>query len=98
MSWDDPGLEEARVRRVWLVSPAVATLIFFAAQIFISQYSGSPRAVRGAAPDAPSATPVAMRVVATIKSADDAKPASRVPESEEELLELFKKQGAVIFS
>jgi hypothetical protein len=98
MSWDHPGFEEARGRRVWLVSPAVATIIFFAAQILLAGYGDSSRSVGAAATDAPSAIPVNVRVVAQIKSADDMKPTARVPKSESELLELFNKQGGVVFS
>jgi hypothetical protein len=98
MSLEQPPLDEGRVRRVWLVSPALATLLFFAAQFFLASYVESPRDVRGAAADAPTAVPVNVRVVSQIKSADELKPLARVPASEYELLELFKKQGCVVFS
>lgn len=97
MSWDPPDLEESRVRRVWLVSPAVATVLFFIAQAILASSGDGSSSVRAAAPDTPSAIPVKIRVVAQIKSAAEVK-AARVPESESELLELFKKQGAVVFS
>jgi hypothetical protein len=98
MSWDRPGYEDARARRVWLVSPAIATVLFFGAQFLLAGYGDTPSSVRGAAADTPSAIPVSVRVVAEIKSAGDMKPAARVPASESELLELFHKQGAVVFS
>lgn len=97
MSWDPPDLEESRVRRVWLVSPALATVLFFVAQAILAGSGAGSNEVRAAAPETPSAIPVKIRVVAQIKSAGEVK-AARVPESESELLELFKKQGAVVFS
>jgi hypothetical protein len=91
------GFEDQRVRRVWLVSPAIATVLFFAAQLFLRGY-GDASGVNSAGTETPSAIPVAVRVVAEIKTASDVKLAASVPANESELLELFKKNGAVVFS
>lgn len=92
------GFEDQRARRVWLVSPAIATVIFFAAQLLLAGYGKGPSGVHGAGTETPSPIPVAVRVVAEIKTASDVKRGASVPTNESELLELFKKNGAVVFS
>lgn len=89
-----------RARRVWLMSPALATVVFFAAQIAIQALVSSPgRRLTAASAETPSTTPVKVRVVTQIRSLDDrARSLAHVPKSEAALLELFKKQGCVVFS
>jgi hypothetical protein len=85
--------------RVWFFSPAIATALFFTVQIALS--FSSPRqigGVEGAAADTPNPTNVKVRVVEQIRPLDrKVHTASRVPATEAELMELFGRDGAVVF-
>jgi hypothetical protein len=108
MGWDPAAsLEgersEERARTAWLMSPAVATALFFAAQLILAVIPDKPSAsaLNAAATEAPAATPVNVRVVTQIRNLDDgahAPATARVPRSEGELLELLQKKGCVTFS
>ena len=89
-----------RPRTAWLVSPAIATLLFFAAQLLLAIYSDKPQSrMAAASTEAPQTVPVQVRVVAQIRSAEDgARALASVPESEGALIELFKKRGWIVFS
>lgn len=92
-------VESSRARRTWLFSPAIATGIFFAAQLFVTLAEDRSSTLHAAAADTPSATPVQVRVVTQIKSFQELSRArTRVPASEGELLELLDKRGCVVFS
>lgn len=92
-------VERARRSRVWLLSPAIATAIFFIAQFLLAALADPPSSrVKGAGTEGPSATPVKVRVVSEIRSFDERRFASaKVPKSESELLELMKNRGTVVF-
>lgn len=101
---DAAELEERRVRRGWLVSPAVATALFFAAQLFLA-ISGDQTIDRGsrrfsaAAANAPAAIPVETRVVTQIRNAEGpARRIAAVPASERELFDILERHGTVVFS
>jgi hypothetical protein len=85
--------------RVWFFSPAIATALFFAVQIALSLTSPRPStSVEGAAADAPNATNVKIRVVEQIRPLDQkVRTPKQVPTTEAELLELFGRDGAVVF-
>jgi hypothetical protein len=89
-----------RARSVWFLSPALATVLFFGAQLLIATVIDSPgvRVAKSAA-SPPSPVPVKVRVVTQIRDLEE-KPRelARVPQSEAALLELFKKNGCVVFS
>jgi hypothetical protein len=90
----------SRPRKSWLVSPAIATLLFFAAQLLLAIYSDKPQGrMAAASTEAPQTVPVHVRVVSQIRSAEDGGRAlASVPQSEEALIELFKKRGWIVFS
>ncbi|MCK6552623.1 hypothetical protein L6R52_42760 [Myxococcota bacterium] len=107
MSWDPvDGAEpdERQVRRAWLVSPAVATALFFAAQLVLAisgDHTTDPASRRfsAAAANAPAAIPVETRVVTQIRNADGpARRVAAVPASERELLDILDRHGTVVFS
>jgi hypothetical protein len=85
--------------RVWFLSPALATATFFGLQAILSL--STPRqstSVEAAAADAPPATNVKVRVVEQIRPLDARlKTPSQVPTTEAELLELFHRDGAIVF-
>lgn len=85
--------------RVWTLSPALATACFFAIQAVISL--STPREstnLEAAAAAAPNPTNVKVRVVEQIRPLDArARKPTPVPNTEAELLELFHKDGTVIF-
>lgn len=89
-SWDE--------RRTWFLPPAAAAGLFFAAHVFLN-FSEAPdaRSVAGAGQNGPVARPVSVRMVAEIKPTS-AQVRRVVPESEAALLELFRRDGAVLFS
>jgi hypothetical protein len=86
---------DAGRRRIWFISPALATVIFFTAQILISLIGGpSGTGVAGLAPQTPQA-PRGDRVVQTIEPVD---PVERtVPRGTDELLELLDQHRAIRF-
>jgi hypothetical protein len=95
------GLEEhPRARSAWLLSPAVATVVFFLAQLAIATLMDSSEArVAKSAAATPSAVPVKVRVVTQIRNLEEQpRQLASVPKSEAALLELFKKNGCVVFS
>lgn len=85
--------------RVWFLSPAIATALFFGIQAFAS--FSTPRSntnVEAAAAETPKPTNVKIRVVEQIRALDArARAPTRVPTTEEELLELFQRDGAIVF-
>ena len=85
--------------RVWFLSPAIATALFFAVQSILA--FSTPRqavTVEAAAADTPSPTNVKVRVVEQIRPLDSrARTPTRVPLTEQALLELFHRDGAVVF-
>lgn len=88
-----------RMERVWFLSPAIATAIFFAVQVFFSFTSDRHESrLAGATAEAPNPTNVQIRVVEQIKAVEarrrDTKP---VPQTEAQLLQLFRQDGAVVF-
>jgi hypothetical protein len=86
-------------RRRFVLTPAVATIAFFAIQLLLSLGDGRKSEIGGAAADAPAAIPVKVRVVAQIRSQDDApRKKSAVPTTEAALLDLLRREGSVIFS
>lgn len=91
---------QPRQERIWLLSPAVATLIFFASQLFIAQMRDAPKGgVHAAAAEAGRRVPVEVRIVSQIRPLEDsAKPTTRVPPSETEFFDLLERQGCVVFS
>jgi len=80
---------------VWFLSPAVATILFFAAQIALSIGGGQPTAgVAGLAPRTPQA-PRGERVVRPIEPAD---PIDRsVPDDDRALLRLLERHRTIRF-
>jgi hypothetical protein len=90
---------DGRPRKAWLISPAIATVLFFAAQLFLALFAEkTDSSLRAASAEPTPAIPVQVRVVAQIHSATEGTPAlALVPESEEALFDLFKKQGRVVF-
>ena len=92
----DPGRPE---RRRFVLTPAVATLLFFAIQLALSLGDGRKSEISGAGADTPAAIPVRVRVVAQIRSQTDTpRSKSAVPTTEAALLDLLRREGAVIFS
>lgn len=86
---------EPRARRVWFVSPAWATVIFFAVQILLSVWGAQPSTgVAGLAPRAPQAHR-GERVIHVIEPAD---PVERtVPADDAEVLRLLEGHRTVRF-
>jgi hypothetical protein len=86
--------------RAWFFSPAIATALFFGIQAVVSISSPRPNStsVEGAAAEAPKAMNVKVRVVEQIRPLDArARTPKRVPTTEQELLELFQRDGAIVF-
>jgi hypothetical protein len=98
-SLDSPAVASGFRERVWFLSPAIATGLFFAIQAFVS--FSSPRStgnVEAAAAETPKPMNVKVRVVEQIRPLDArARIPTRVPTTEEELLELFRRDGAIVF-
>lgn len=94
---EGPGLAR---RRHFVLTPAAATILFFAAQLFFFITEPTPRSrVAGASAEAPAPIPVKVHVVAEIRSLDDVKkPKAKVPATEAQLLDLLRREGSVIFS
>ena len=86
------------MERIWFLSPAIATAMFFLGQLYFST-AASPRApVASAGADSPRASNVTLRVVEQIRSTDVGGPhITRVPDTEAQLLELFSQDGALVF-
>ncbi len=84
---------------VWFLSPAIATGLFFAAQAVLSLSAPRPAVnLEAAAADAPTPMHVKVRVVEQIRSLDArGRIPTQVPTTEEALLELFHRDGAVVF-
>lgn len=93
----EPGLAR---RRHFVLTPAAATILFFAAQLFFFITEPTPQGrVAGASAEAPAPIPVKVHVVAEIRSLDDVKkPKAKVPATEAQLLDLLRREGSVIFS
>lgn len=85
-------------QRVWLLSPSIATAVFFVVQIFLS-FSGQSTSDRiaAASADAPSPVPVQVRVVAEIQPLEKKATTAAVPDTEEALFELIERDGTVTF-
>lgn len=103
MPWHEGVTESGagRVRRAWLLSPAIATGVFFVAQFFVATLPEKSReSVNAAATaEAHQAMPVKVHVVTKIRSLEESsRELASVPTSEREMLELFKRQGCVVFS
>lgn len=99
---DEDALHGLHARRRWVTSPALASVLFFAAQLLLMLTTDPEpkRGLAGAAPDTPVATPVSVRVVAEIKPVEQ-RPRSRtaaVPASERALLQLLERDGSVLFA
>lgn len=87
------------MERVWFLSPAIATAVFFAVQLCCSFTADrhEPR-LAGATAEAPRATNVEVRVVEQIRAVEAGpRPAKPVPRTEAELMQLFRQDGAVVF-
>ena len=86
---------DAGRRRIWFISPALATVIFFTVQILLSLVSGpSGTGVAGLAPQTPQA-PRGDRVVQSIEPVDPVERA--VPRGPDELLELLGQHRTIRF-
>ena len=85
--------------RVWFLSPAIATGLFFLLQAILAFSNPHPtRNLQAAAAETPSPTHVKVRVVEQIRALDArVRTPTRVPTTERELLELFHRDGAVVF-
>ncbi len=85
--------------RVWILSPALVTAVFFALKLALGA-SGSlvSSTVSGAGAQTPVAVPVKVWVVSELRRVDDAPRAKRVvPSSEADLLRLLEQEGTVTF-
>jgi hypothetical protein len=86
--------------RVWQITPSVACVLFFLAHLGLL-LGGEPRgetSIAGATAEARLGPARAVRVVAEIRPlAQRARRAQPVPPSERELLELIRRDGAVLF-
>jgi hypothetical protein len=89
-----------RARRIWLFSPAIATALFFAAQLLLATFTGEhTNQVKSAGAQAPTAAPVKVRVVTQIRNLEDVpRQLASVPKSEAALIDLCNKNGFVVFS
>lgn len=86
--------------RIWLLSPALATALFFALKLAFG--AGAPGAgredVAGAGAETPVAMPTTVRVVSELRRADAPQRAKRsVPRTEADLMRLFEQEGTVTF-
>jgi hypothetical protein len=83
--------------RIWFLSPALATAAFFGVQAVLAlSYHRDASTVAAASANAPNPRHVKLRIVEQIRSAGGPR-ASSVPETEAQLLELFRRDGAVVF-
>lgn len=86
---------DVRRRRIWFISPALATVIFFALQILLSLLgTSSGTGVAGLAPQTPQA-PRGERVVRSIEPVDPIERA--VPADSDALLHLLSRHRTVRF-
>jgi hypothetical protein len=84
--------------RIWFLSPALATGLFFAAQAYVSLSTPAHGTnIEGAAAETPNPTNVKVRVVEQIRPLSQMRATKPVPMTEQELLELFARDGAVVF-
>lgn len=86
--------------RIWILSPALATGLFFGLKLIVGAADpmvGSDR-VAGAGAQTPVAMPTQVRVVSELRRADASVRAKRVvPETEADLMRLFEQEGTVTF-
>lgn len=86
--------------RIWILSPALATGLFFGLKLLTSASDPliTTEGISGAGAQTPVAMPTQVRVVAELRRADVAVRAKRaVPNTEADLMRLFEQEGTVTF-